>query len=128
MTTSHSNDLAGKWDTAGWENVQDVADAIGVRANSLIRWYNRDADWPCGPIMRPAQKKSGRSVDDFSNYWLPPGSLDKLAEVYPKRTDSTYRGIESRRKTRAADEDPRARLAMLESEMGDIKKLLDIVD
>ena len=78
--------------------------------------------------MRPAQKKSGRSVDDFSNYWLPPGSLDKLAEVYPKRTDSTYRGIESRRKTRAADDDPRARLAMLESEMGDIKKLLDIVD
>jgi hypothetical protein len=125
---SHSNGSAGEWDKAGWENIQDLADVIGVRPNSLIRWYNRDAGWPCGDIMRPAQKKSGRSVDDYSNYWLPPGSLDKLAGVYPKRATSTYRGLESRRKIRAAEEDPRARLAMLENEMGDIKKLLDIVD
>ena len=122
---SHSNEVrvigTGKWDKSGWENVHDVADVIGVRPASIIRWYCRDEDWPCGPVMRPARKDGSRAASDFSDYWLPPGSLDLIADIYPKRTDSTHSAMQ-RRSKEEVDVDPHTRLKMIEDQVSEIFK------
>ena len=84
------------WNRNGWEELNDVSDALGVRGQTLIRWSNRDPDWPCGPIMRSVSKFDDTREHQYSGYYLPPGSLDALSTVYsaeemPRRSPSERR-------------------------------------
>lgn len=96
------------WNRNGWEELNDIADALGVRGQSLIRWSNRDPNWPCGPIMRAVTKVGDTRENQYDGYYLPPGSLDALSAVYPLSPGPTSGG--PRKKRDGVEEDIQALL------------------
>ena len=85
------------WNRYEWEELNDIADALGVREQSIIRWSNRDPNWPCGPIMRAVTKYGATRENQFDGYYLPPGSLDALSAVYPLSPARSSKGLTKKR-------------------------------
>jgi hypothetical protein len=80
--------IGADWGTL--ENLADIAELLEMSPETLMQASLHDATWPCAMPLRPLQKR-GENITAI-DYYLPVGSLDKLAKVYPKKAKS----VESR--------------------------------